>query len=480
MTTIFSKTRIIATVGPAIMKEFHSWEEFKSEENKKAADEVADTIKNLIYSGVNIFRINLSHNSASSNIFWVELIRQVAKEVATKVDILFDTKGPEIRISELEKPMLIQKDSEIKIYCTRTIIGANNEFSVSDASGEYNMAFDTKEDDRIFIDDGKLVLKVKESNQNAGVIYAIAQNSHTITTNKRINLPDCKSYSIPFLSKKDEEDIKLALKMKIPYIALSFLSNIKQLNEVKKLIKQISPKSNTLLIPKIETQEAINNIQEIVDKSDGVMIARGDLGLEVDYAKIPKYQELIINTCNDKQKYVIVATQMLDSLERSLMPTRAEVSDVYYATRSKVSSLMLSGETAAGVNPVNAVQVMKKIILEVEATNYELNFLQKDLNLLEQGREQKKAILELSSTKTTKHKVLIINTINPDPKTLIEISKIDIGLTIIFVIPKESTVPLLQRGCNVVYREHPIKTKEEVAQLLFKKVDEIEPIVIYL
>lgn len=461
------------------MKGFLSWEQFKLDQSNEAIN-VVNNIKNLIYSGVNIFRINLSHNDITTNVFWVELIRDVAKQVSIKIDILFDTKGPEIRISPLSEPILIVKDSEVVIHTTKTIIGANNQFSVSDASGTYNMAVDVKEYDRIFIDDGKLVLKVKEVNSKAGAIYAIAQNTHTIVTNKRINLPDCKSYSIPFLSKKDEEDIKWAVKLNIPYIALSFLSNTKQLEEVKQLINQINPKANILLIPKIETQQAINNIQEIVEKSDGIMIARGDLGLEVDYAKIPRLQELIINTCNDKQKHVIVATQMLDSLERTLLPTRAEVSDVYYATRSKVSSLMLSGETAAGINPANAVQVMKRIILEVEATNYEPNLLQKDLNVLEQSREAKKAILELSTSQTKKQKILVVNTVNPNPQAVVEISKLELGLTIIFVIPKETNVFLLQRGCNIVYKDQPIKTKEDVAQLLFKKIDEIEAIVIYL
>ena len=198
---MFSKTRIIATVGPATTKSFSNWAEFNDLKNQNEAQQVNSHIKNLILNGVNIFRMNLSHGEQEIHIFRSQLIKEIAHDLKIKVEILFDTKGPEIRVCQMSEDNFIAKDSEVIIHCQKQIIGKRNEFSVIDASKKYNMINDVKANDRILVDDGKLILVVKKIDSSKNIIYTIAKNNHVLKTNKRLNLPD-SNYSLPFLSKK--------------------------------------------------------------------------------------------------------------------------------------------------------------------------------------------------------------------------------------------------------------------------------------
>ncbi|MDU7891832.1 MAG: pyruvate kinase [Ureaplasma parvum] len=456
---MFSKTRIIATVGPATTKLFSNWLEFNDLNNINDAQQVCINIKDLILSGVNIFRMNLSHGDQKIHLFRTQLIKKIADELKIKVEILFDTKGPEIRVCEMSDNNFIIKNSEVIIHCKEKVLGSFNEFSVTDATGQYNMISDVKINHRILIDDGKLILIVKKIDFLKNIIYTTAKNSYSLKTNKRLNLPDA-NYSLPFLSKKDIDDINLAVKLKIPYLALSFISNIKQINEVKKLLKKSSfiPK----LIAKIETQEAIDNLEEIIKNTDGIMVARGDLGLEVPFYKIPIYQNKIVELCHKYNKYCIIATQMLDSLERNIIPTRAEVTDVYYAVKQKVNATMLSGETAAGIDPINAVQVMKSIILETENNNIENEITFKKNELLI-PKEVKLKILSFHKLKINKHKLLVVNLISKNSKHLVyDILKYDFNFNILFVIDKNQEHDLLLKNANFIISENKMLKQEEL------------------
>ena len=225
------------------------------------------------------------------------------------------------------------------------------------------------------IDDGKLVLKVKSISKDKNEITTVSlTNNYLITSNKRVNLFN-KKYSLPFLSDYDIVTIQWAAKQNVDYLALSFISNIDELRSVLKIINEVNTESDIKIICKIETPEAVTNLSSLVENTDGIMVARGDLSLEIGYEKVPFIQDEIINLCNKYNKISIVATQMLDSLETKMLPTRAEVTDCYYATKSCSDATMLSSESAAGLNPINAIEVMKKITNYAEFKfSHEINF----------------------------------------------------------------------------------------------------------
>jgi len=330
-----NKTKIVCTIGPSSVD--------------------FNTLKQMANAGMNIARINMSHGDFE---FYKKVITNVKK--LKGVEVMTDTKGPEIRIGTLAKPLQIKENSIVTILtkCFETPTKPNT-FYVYDSTKQYNMAKDLKVGNKILVDDGKLQLVTKTVDIKKGVITAKALNTHTVVTNKRINLPDSE-YTMPFLSEKDKESIINSIKLKADSIALSFVNTAKDIKDVRAILKA-NKGSKIKLIAKIETQQALDNIKAIIKESDGVMVARGDLGLETPYYDIPYWETQIINLCKKAKKFVIVATQMLDSLEHDLQPTRAEVTDVYLAVKLGADATMLSGETASGQYPVNAVKVMATI-----------------------------------------------------------------------------------------------------------------------
>ena len=341
-----NRTKIICTIGPSSC-------------DKKTLQAMAD-------AGMDIARINMSHGDVS---FYKKVVNNIRNIKNINVQIMTDTKGPEIRIGQLSSALAIKQGSIITIKTKDFHLPkTSNTFFVYDSTYSYNMAKDLKVNNRILVDDGKLHLVVTFVDVKKGIIKAKAQNNHTIVANKRINLPD-SCYTMPFLSQKDKQSIIDSIKLKVNSIALSFVNTAKDVNDVRKILlanhaKQIK------LISKIETQQALDNINEIIKVSDGIMIARGDLALETPFWNIPFHEKKIIALCHKAKKFVIVATQMLDSLERNLQPTRAEVTDVYYAVLLKANATMLSGETASGKYPINAVKVMAKINATTEQEVY--------------------------------------------------------------------------------------------------------------
>ena len=358
------KTKIIATFGPAITGELWTTKDLKSKAKIKIVEQAYNNIEKLILAGMNCARLNFSHGTYEEQLVRIKIIREVANKLNKNIAIMLDTKGPEIRLGKFNAKIPVEIGSKLEIYTTKNIIGNKNKFSVFATTPNYNMINDVKVGSIILVDDGKLRLLVQKIDRDKNIISTIAENSHFISERKRINLPDAE-YTMPFLSKKDIDDIKFACNNKLDFIALSFVNNISDINAVRDILIKNNCQ-NIQLISKIETKNAIKNIDKIIDASDGIMVARGDLALEIPYYEVPYWEEQIIKKTRSKGKTVIVATQMLDSLEHNIQPTRAEVTDVYFAVKQGADATMLSGETANGDFPINALKTMSNINIHSE------------------------------------------------------------------------------------------------------------------
>lgn len=362
---MLKKTKITATLGPSITGKIFSKEQFENPANKPLIEQAKRNLSDIFDAGVNVVRFNFSHGDYEEQMIRLNLARTVAKEKGINISVMLDTKGPEIRVYKMEqKETEIKEGSIVKISCIKREIGTDKLFSVYDPTGTYNMARDVKVGDIIFVDDGKLDLRAQKVDVENGVIEAKASNTWILRENKRINLPNA-NYSIPFMSEKDRNDIIFAAKNNFDYIAASFVNSAENVKDIRKILAE-NGGQNIQIISKIETMNAIKAIDSIIDASDSIMVARGDLGLEIPYYDVPRYEKYIIKACRHKAKSVIVATQMLDSLETKIQPTRAEVTDVFFAVERGADCTMLSGETANGLYPVNAVNVMARIDMSSE------------------------------------------------------------------------------------------------------------------
>ncbi len=350
-----NKTKIIATIGP-------------SSDNY-------ETMRLLVEAGVSTIRANFSHGNPDDHKHKFEIAREISKELDRPISLMLDTKGPEIRIGKMENDAVeIPAKKLLKIktdeYSYKNLIGNADTITVS-----YRMDKDVRPGNKILLDDGKLVTVVKEVKEMEITVETV--NGHKLKTNKRINIPGV-DFSLPFLGEKDKNDIAWGAKYKVDYIAASFVNSAKNVKEIREIL-DANGGDHIQIISKIESQFGINNIDEIIEASDGIMIARGDLGLEIPYYDVPYYEKKIIRKCRLAGKQVIVATQMLDSMENSPMPTRAEVTDVYYAVELGADATMLSGETASGKYPAEAVKTMAKIQRRAEKEYYTEHFYNKQI-----------------------------------------------------------------------------------------------------
>lgn len=335
------KTKIVCTLGPV-------------SENK-------EMMTKLVKAGMNVARFNFSHGDYEEHGRRLTTIREINKELGTNVATMLDTKGPEIRTHEFDGKVLIKKDSEV-IIGFEEVLGNTNRFSVT-YPGLYD---DMKEGDLITVDDGYLTLLVTKKDVSKRELITKALNSHTVKSRRGVNVPNVV-LNMPFISNKDADDIKFAAKMGYDFVAASFVRRAQDVKDVRAILDANGGK-NVQIIAKIENQEGVDNIEEIVELVDGVMVARGDLGIEVPAELVPIYQTRMINECLANGKTVIVATQMLESMQQNSRPTRAEVSDVFNAVREGTSATMLSGESAAGDYPEEAVLYMSNIDKTAEST----------------------------------------------------------------------------------------------------------------
>lgn len=361
----FKRTKIVATCGPSITQKIWSVAQLDDPKNAQLKKLAYEKMETIIKNGVTVIRLNFSHGNHDEQLVRIKVAREVAMKLGVPISIMLDTQGPEIRIGEIcEEGCKINQGDVVSIYTAKKIVGKNQSFSATDASGQYDMINDLKIGSKVLVDDGKLSLVVKKLHVKDHIVECEALNSHTVVSHKRINLPGA-NYSIPFLSQKDIKDLKFGIENKVDYVAASFVNNVENIRELRQILDENGGKA-IKIISKIESTSAIKNLDGIISESDGVMVARGDLSLEIPYYEVPHWQRYIIKMCRFKNRRVIVATQMLDSLEKNIQPTRAEVTDVYFAVDRGTDATMLSGETANGLYPETAVSTMNKINLQSE------------------------------------------------------------------------------------------------------------------
>lgn len=324
-----------------------------------------DVLTGMIKAGVNICRLNFSHGKPQDHKAIVDIIRQINQELKTNVGILADLQGPKIRIGLVKDGGIhLVNGTRINIT-THELIGDDNQIYIT--YPEFPQ--DVRPDEIILLDDGKIQMRVIETNGNDTVVCEVVHGG-ILTSRKGVNLPNTK-VSIPSLTEEDKENLKYALEWDLDWIGLSFVRNAGDIEELKAIIAQSGKSAK--VIAKIEKPEAIDNIDAIIAATDGAMVARGDLGVEMPLEEVPLLQKMIARKCRDASKPVIVATQMLESMITTPRPTRAEVNDVANSVLDGADAVMLSGETSVGEFPVIVIETMAKIVRNVELGGYPYN-----------------------------------------------------------------------------------------------------------
>ena len=340
------KAKIVATIGPA--------------------SESEEMLEKLILAGMNVARMNFSHGSHEQHAERIERIRKVAEKLNTSVGILQDLQGPKIRVGELEEPIQLEPGEEVTLYATGTTPPENG---LKKIPVDFRQLFDScRLADRLLLDDGRLALEVVSVKSRNALTAKVAVGGR-LTSHKGINLPGVR-LRIAGFTEKDEADLAFGVARGVDAVAISFVRSVDDVKKVRYAMERFSNgKRLPLLIAKLEKPEALDNLKDILENVDGVMVARGDLGVELPPERVPVQQKHIIRTANLHAKLVITATQMLESMITNPLPTRAEASDVANAVFDGTDAVMLSAETAVGKYPVEAIQMMDRIVREAE-THY--------------------------------------------------------------------------------------------------------------
>ena len=332
-------TKIICTLGPA------------------SAD--YQILHTMFAEGMDIARLNMSHGTHATHQTLIDTITPLR---ASGLKLLVDTKGPEIRIGTFENGSIMLQDGDRFTFTTRNIIGNNKEVGLK----YKNLVNEVKRGYNIYANNGMLILTVTKVTETD--IMCRVRFGGKLSNNKGLNIPGVIP-STPYLSRADKEDILFAIQNNADYLAISFVSCARNVKDIRKFLDKNGGK-NIKIISKIENLAGVENVEEILKLSDGLMVARGDLGVEVPLERIPTIQRKLISLCNVKRKICVVATEMLESMTTSTRPTRAEVNDVATAIYEEATAVMLSGETASGIDPVNVVKTMSKIVNETEKFIY--------------------------------------------------------------------------------------------------------------
>ena len=413
------KTKIICTLGPATKD-----------------DEV---LKQLMENGMDVARINFSHGSQAEHKVTMDRVKKMRKELGRPVGILLDTSGPEIRIGQLEGGRAELLPGDTFKLTTNDIMGNKERVSIT----YKNLVHDVKAGTRILIDDGLIEMLV--TNVTETEITCKVENGGVISDRKGINVPNV-NLSMPYISPKDRSDILFGIEQGVDFIAASFVRNAECILEIKSFLRECKA-PYIPVIAKIENFEAIKNIDEIIRCADGIMVARGDLGVEIPAEEVPYLQKTIIQKCNDNFKPVITATQMLDSMMRNPRPTRAEVTDVANAVYDGTDAVMLSGETAQGKYPLEALQMMVHI---VENTEEHLDY---DMILRKAGEHRLKsassALANATVTTANNLRAKCIVTPTVSGATARVVSKFKPKTGIIGISPDEATLRRMQINWGV-------------------------------
>ncbi|MCQ5130792.1 pyruvate kinase [Butyricicoccus faecihominis] len=334
------KTKIICTLGPATE---------------------GPVLAELMKAGMNVARLNFSHGNHEEHKARMDAIKETRRALGVPVGIMLDTKGPEIRIKTFQNDRIDIQEGQAFTLTTRDVEGDESIVSITYTG----LPMDVKVGTRLLIDDGLVAFDVTEV-KNGTDIVCRALNNGPLSNRKSVNVPGIK-LNMPYLSEKDKSDIEFGLSQDIDFIAASFCRTAQDVRDIKGILKACG-KEDVEIIAKIENMEGVRNVQEILDEANGVMVARGDLGVEVPFEELPEIQKCLIKTCISRGKRVVTATQMLESMAKNPRPTRAEVSDVANAVYDGTSAIMLSGETSVGKYPVETVRTMSMIAENAERT----------------------------------------------------------------------------------------------------------------
>ncbi|MCE3021793.1 pyruvate kinase [Staphylococcus pasteuri] len=417
------KTKIVCTIGPA--------------------SESEEMIEKLINAGMNVARLNFSHGSHEEHKGRIDTIRKVAKRLNKTVAILLDTKGPEIRTHNMKDGVIeLEKGKEV-IVSMSEVEGTPEKFSVT----YDNLINDVQVGSYILLDDGLVELQVKDIDHNNGEVKCDILNTGELKNKKGVNLPGVK-VNLPGITDKDADDIRFGIKEDVDFIAASFVRRPSDVLDIREILEQ--EKANITIFPKIENQEGIDNIEEILEVSDGLMVARGDMGVEIPPEKVPMVQKDLIRKCNKLGKPVITATQMLDSMQRNPRATRAEASDVANAIYDGTDAVMLSGETAAGLYPEEAVKTMRNIAVSAEAAQDYKKLLSDRTKLVETSLVNAIGISVAHTALNLNVKAIVAAT--ESGSTARTISKYRPHSDIIAVTPSEKTA----RQCAIVWGVYPV------------------------
>jgi len=340
----YNKTKIIATIGPS------------------SSD--INILKEMVIAGVDVVRLNFSHGEKEFHKQIIKNVRKISEELQAPICILQDLQGPKIRVGEILNDSIELKDNEELKIVSKNVVGDSRVISIDN-----DILYDIKSNERILIDDGKIELRVISSSKNE-VLTKIIRGG-ILLPRKGINFPE-SNISLSSITEKDIEDLYFGLDNDVDWIALSFVRSEKDIKLLRKLIRE--RRKETRIIAKIEKPQAIKNIDKIIKSSDGLMVARGDLGVEMPMESVPIYQKKIVDKCNKAYKPVIIATQMLESMVEQKTPTRAESNDVANAVLDGADAVMLSAESATGNYPIIAVKSMEKIISSVERSTSEIYY----------------------------------------------------------------------------------------------------------
>ena len=415
-----TKTKIICTIGPAV-----------NDLEKMIA---------LIDAGMNVARLNFSHGTHESHQHTIDLLKETRKQSNCPMAIMLDTKGPEIRVGDIkDSPLSVKAGDQLRLT-KKKLIGSNGLIPINPG----HILKDLKLGTKILFNDGYISSRVSQEGEDEVTITV--ENSGSIKTHAGVNIPNT-SLDLPAMTEQDVQDIKFACRNELDIVAASFIRNAEHVMAIKRLLAS-EGKYNTLVIAKIENSEGITNFDSILQVSDGIMIARGDLGVEVPLSQVPSLQKMMIRRCYQAGKPSVIATQMLESMINNPRPTRAEVSDVANAIYDSTTTVMLSGETAVGKYPIEAVRVMKSVIRETEADFDYTEFFARNSKLVFYDVPSAVTLSSVKTAYSSNAKAIFAFTNSGSTARLI--SRLRPNLPIIAMTPKEKNYHQLAFNWGVI------------------------------
>lgn len=422
------KTKIICTLGPAT--------------------EDDNVLRDLMLSGMNVARINFSHGTHESHLKTINRVKKMRSELGLPVALLLDTSGPEIRVGDFEDGKIELKKGDTFVLTTKDVMGTKDIVSIT----YKELVHDVKPGMRILIDDGLIEMKVKEVTDTD--IVCCVENGGAVSNHKGVNVPNA-NLSMPYISEKDRGDILFGIEQDFDFIAASFVRSADDVAQIRKILDEKNCDS-LKIISKIENRQGVDNIDEILDISDGIMVARGDMGVEIPIRELPAIQKMIIKKVYNADKVVITATQMLDSMIRNPRPTRAEVTDVANAIYDGTDVVMLSGETANGKYPLEALKMMVKI---AERTERDIKDRATDISKVHSKRSVSSAVCNatVQTADNLNAKAIVCPTISGFTARLT--SKLKPNAEIIGCSPYDNVL----RKMQIYWGVRPLKTATETS-----------------